>query len=161
MCRGKVLGGSSGINYMVYDRASKPEYDAWASLGTGGGWDWNGLLPYFKMHEQVQPGPPGVFNVSQPQGTNSAFEGKSGPIKVGYSRFYSDLFDPFVKTFTTLFGAKINLEPEGGDATGLFNCQRSVDDATGARSYALTGYFLPAMSRPNLLVLTGAEVTSD
>ena len=51
MPRGKVLGGSSALNYMAFDRASKAEYDAWATLGSTG-WNWNGIWPYMKAAEE-------------------------------------------------------------------------------------------------------------
>ena len=53
MPRGKVLGGSSAINYLMYVRGSKGDYDGWASLGNKG-WDWNGLAAYFKKHQFVE-----------------------------------------------------------------------------------------------------------
>lgn len=45
--QGKVVGGSTKLNRMVFDRGSKSDYDSWAALGNEG-WDWDGLLPYFK-----------------------------------------------------------------------------------------------------------------
>ncbi|KAF9494345.1 alcohol oxidase [Pleurotus eryngii] len=53
--RGKMLGGSSGVNFMVFGRGPSDEYNAWASLGNPG-WDWNGLMSYFKKSETVPPG---------------------------------------------------------------------------------------------------------
>lgn len=52
MPRGKLLGGSSGINYLMYVRGSKKDYDGWEALGNKG-WGWDGLVPYFKKHQTL------------------------------------------------------------------------------------------------------------
>lgn len=57
VARGKMLGGSSGINYLAWDRASKDEYDGWKTLSSNAGdpecqnWDWNGILPFLRKAE--------------------------------------------------------------------------------------------------------------
>lgn len=54
MPRGKVLGGSSAINYLMYVRGSRGDYDGWESLGNKG-WGWEGVAPYFKKHQTLDP----------------------------------------------------------------------------------------------------------
>ncbi|KAF8874407.1 hypothetical protein BD779DRAFT_1804938 [Infundibulicybe gibba] len=159
--RGKALGGSSALNFMVYARASKPEYDAWGALGNPG-WDWDGLLPSFKKSETVTPGQPNVIpGVVGTPGVNPAFEGESGPLRIGFSTnatFSGDLVAPYLSVLLKS-GAHANGDPDSGNATGVFQSPRSVDPATGKRSYSATAFFVPNQNRPNLLVLVGAQAT--
>ena len=53
--RGKLLGGSSAVNYLAWTRASKVEYDTWESFAAGNGWNWNGLLPFFEKVSSIFP----------------------------------------------------------------------------------------------------------
>lgn len=110
-----MLGGSSGLNFMTYGRASSPEYDAWATLGSPD-WNWNNLLPYFKKSETVVPGESGVFpGTTGAPGTDSQYQGKSGPIKVGYntdSTFLSGVLAPYVESFTNV-SSFANPDPVG------------------------------------------------
>jgi|ERR1700761_7123852 len=108
---GKMLGGSSGLNLMVHQRASQEEYDAWADIGAGDGWDWEGLLPFFKLSESVTASSIKIdANASIFPGSDSNFEGRNGPLKVGYNNFHSDTEAPFVNTMTQL-GFPYNSDP--------------------------------------------------
>ncbi|KAG9217865.1 hypothetical protein PLEOSDRAFT_1108467 [Pleurotus ostreatus PC15] len=159
--RGKMLGGSSGVNFMVFGRGSKDEYDAWSFLGNPG-WDWKGLLPYFRKSETVTPGDPDVLpGVSAPPGVNSNFAGNNGPLQIGFNTKKTFVLPELASKFATSFkkvGAFVNPDPDSGNATGVFQTPRSVDPK-GARSYAASAYFAQAQRRANLLVLTGAEAT--
>ncbi|KIK71679.1 hypothetical protein GYMLUDRAFT_186486 [Collybiopsis luxurians FD-317 M1] len=151
MNRGKMVGGTSGINFMIWQRGSKQDYDAWGQLGIGNGWDWDGLLPYFLKTENVHPGPDGL-------GSNTEFNGQSGPLQIQYNNFRSPFETPYAQALESL-GVSFNSAPESGDSTGLFNCQGAVTPATGNRSYATVDYFLPNQGRSNLVVLQNAHVT--
>ena len=114
---GRLLGGSSGINYLVRMRASAPEYDAWNEFGSG--WDWKGLLPYFKAEEsynvydwgtdQIFPGitkaEDEVARQKQPE-----FRGSSGPVQSTHNTVYTELLKPTIDT-TLKFGIKTNRTP--------------------------------------------------
>ncbi|KAG9226738.1 hypothetical protein CCMSSC00406_0008438 [Pleurotus cornucopiae] len=159
--RGKMLGGSSGVNFMVFGRGSSDEYNAWASLGNPG-WDWNGLMSYFKKSETVSPGDANVLpGASTAPGLNTNFAGNNGPLKIGFNTketlLLPDLAAKFATSFTSV-GAFVNPDPDSGNATGIFQSPRSVDPK-GVRSYSASAYFSQAQSRSNLLVLTGAEAT--
>ncbi|KII88352.1 hypothetical protein PLICRDRAFT_175951 [Plicaturopsis crispa FD-325 SS-3] len=170
---GKMLGGSSGLNFMTYGRASSAEYDAWATLGNSN-WTWNSLLPYFKKSEDVTPGESGIFpegttkrsahfkaRASGPPGNDPAFQGKSGPLKIGFNTkatFTTDLLYPYAQSFVNA-GSFVNDDPDSGNGTGIFQSARSVDPAINQRSYSASAFFAPNQHRQNLLVLTGAQAT--
>ncbi|KAF9022992.1 hypothetical protein BDP27DRAFT_1308011 [Rhodocollybia butyracea] len=156
--RGKMLGGSSGLNFMIYQRGSAQDYNAWGQLGIGGGWDWDGLLPYFLRTETVTPGPAGALGFRGQAGESDEFEGRSGPLAIQYNNFYSPIETPYATAMQS-FGVPFNPDPDSGNSTGLFNCAAAVDIKTGNRSYSAVEYFLANEARSNLVVLQGAQAT--
>ncbi|KAH7337844.1 alcohol oxidase [Rhizoctonia solani] len=156
--RGKALGGSSAINLMVFDRASKTEYDAWRTLGNPG-WDWNNLLPYMKSAERFT----GIdlFRANYTHATPGSIfpsQGTKGPIAASFNTWYSDIVVPYRGTMSNL-GVPINFDPDSGDTFGLYNSATAVNRTTGTRSYAANTYFAYNSGRKNLVVLTGAQAT--
>ncbi|EUC63663.1 glucose dehydrogenase, partial [Rhizoctonia solani AG-3 Rhs1AP] len=147
--RGKILGGSSGINIMNFDRGSKVEYDAWAKLGSPG-WDWDGLLPNMKAAELFTGVDPFRLNYTDSD-PNDIFpsQGKNGLVAASYNS----------KESMASLGIPINYDPDSGNAFGTFNSATSVNRTTGRRSYAATTYYAYNAHRPNLVVLTGAQAT--
>ena len=81
--RGKVLGGSSSINVLLYIRGHAADYDAWAATGNRG-WSWDEVLPYFKRSEKRIP-------------TEPKWHGTSGPLLVAPSEIHSPLVEAFLK----------------------------------------------------------------
>ncbi|KDN38596.1 hypothetical protein RSAG8_09383, partial [Rhizoctonia solani AG-8 WAC10335] len=156
--RGKILGGSSAINIMVFDRASKVEYDAWTKLGNPG-WDWNGLLPNMKAAERFTGIDPFRVNYTHAD-PNGIFpsQGESGPVAASYNNWYGDITVPFGKSMANL-GIPTNFDPDSGNAFGTFNSATSINRTTGMRSYAATTYYAYNAHRTNLVVLTGAQAT--
>ncbi|KAJ1300921.1 hypothetical protein OPQ81_003347 [Rhizoctonia solani] len=156
--RGKILGGSSAINIMTFDRGSKVEYDAWAQLGNPG-WDWNGLLPNMKAAERFTGVDPFRVNYTKADANNIfPSQGKDGPVAASYNEWYSDITVPFGKSMANL-GIPVNFDPDSGSAFGTFNSATSVNRTTGRRSYAGTTYYTYNAHRPNLVVLTRAQAT--
>ncbi|KAF8604819.1 alcohol oxidase [Ceratobasidium sp. AG-I] len=156
--RGKVLGGSSAINLMVFNRASKAEYDTWAQLGNSG-WNWDGLLPYMKAAEKFTGIDPFRVNSTTPEsGAIYPTQGRTGPIAASYNSWYSDTVDPYDKTMTKL-NVSQNFNPDSGDPYGLYNSATAVNRTTGKRSYAASTYYAYNAGRPNFVVLTGAQAT--
>ncbi|KAJ3544486.1 hypothetical protein NM688_g5736 [Phlebia brevispora] len=153
--RGKLLGGSSGINAMEWRIASEAEYDAWAALGNPG-WDFEGLQPFFKKAENftVQDGNP-LFPTT---GALTPDKGTQGPIIVSLNLWYSTLIASFLDAVNKL-GFSTNPDPDGGMDAGVANIARSVNNADGTRQYSAVTYLRQAQHRPNLHVLTGAQVT--
>lgn len=140
--KGKVLGGSSAINAMVYLRGNKADYDHWAALGNPG-WSYDEVLPYFKRAENNARG-------------GDAYHGDRGPLHV------SDL--PTPHRFGRLFvqaaqeaGYGLNPDFNGPQQTGFGAYQTTQHQ--GERCSTATAYLRPALSRPNLQVFTGAQTT--
>ncbi|KAG8955206.1 hypothetical protein FRC04_009664 [Tulasnella sp. 424] len=154
--RGKILGGSSALNYMAFDRGSKAEYDAWKQFG-GADWSWDGLLPYFKKAEHVH-GAAVTTPWNDPKIVDILAEGVLGPVQVSYNDWYSDITKPYLDTVSSL-GIQRSTTPDNGDATGVYNCKMSVDRTTGRRSYAANTYHSIASARFNYYVLLGAGAT--
>jgi choline dehydrogenase-like flavoprotein len=82
MPRGKLLGGSSGINYLMYVRGSRKDYDGWKALGNKG-WGWEDLVPYFKKHQTLDIPSDGVRDVDpqlMPYAAADKYHGTNGMI---------------------------------------------------------------------------------
>ncbi|CAE6436115.1 unnamed protein product [Rhizoctonia solani] len=155
MPRGKVLGGSSALNYMAFDRASKVEYDAWETLGSSG-WNWDGLMPYMKMAEDFTNIDP-FRNYTHSSGVYPS-QGINGPIGSSYNVWYSDVTTPYAQSLLKL-GIPANLDPDSGNAFGIYNCAMSVNRTTGKRSYSASTYYAYNAERSNFVVLTGGQAT--
>jgi choline dehydrogenase len=140
--RGKVLGGSSSINAMIYIRGAKSDYDHWQDLGNEG-WSFNNLLPYFKKAEHQERGA-------------SLYHGVNGPLNVADLRYVNPLSRAFIEAGQTL-GLNHNDDFNGESQEGLGLYQ--VTQKNGRRHSAAAAYLKPALSRPNLTVITGAQVT--
>ncbi|CAE6406476.1 Glucose oxidase [Rhizoctonia solani AG-1 IB] len=153
MPRGKILGGSSALNYMAFDRASKAEYDAWATLGSSG-WNWNGIMPYMKIAEDFANTDPFRNLATSPYPS----QGIAGPIGSGYNTWYSDVTRPYGESLVKL-GVPANLDPDSGNAYGLYNCAMTVNRTTGKRTYSASTYYANSAQRSNLVVLTGGQAT--
>ncbi|WP_375473750.1 GMC family oxidoreductase [uncultured Nostoc sp.] len=140
--RGKVLGGSSSINFMMYIRGNPQDYDRWQELGNPG-WSYLNVLPYFKKSEQQQRGA-------------SEFHGVDGELSV------TDLMSPavvsqrFVDACVSM-GYNYNPDFNGVQQEGVGFYQLTVKN--GKRHSAAAAFLLPIFHRPNLTVITGALVT--
>jgi choline dehydrogenase len=139
--RGKVLGGSSSINAMIYIRGNPADYDHWQDLGNAG-WGFADVLPYFKKSENQERG-------------GSEFHGVGGPIHVADPR----CVNPLTRTFLAAaheIGIPSNPDFNGTSQAGAGLYQ--VTQRNGVRCSVVDGYLKPAVDRPNLTVLTGAHV---
>ena len=140
--RGKVLGGSSSVNAMIYTRGHRADYAHWAAEGNPG-WAYEDVLPYFKRAEHNERGA-------------DAFHGSGGPLNV------MDLRSP--NPFAALFveagrqaGLAHNPDFNGAQQEGVGQFQ--VTHKNGERCSAAKAYLTPNLSRPNLRVFTGAHTT--
>ncbi|HZB06878.1 MAG TPA: GMC family oxidoreductase N-terminal domain-containing protein, partial [Thermoleophilaceae bacterium] len=137
--RGKVLGGSSSINAMVYMRGNPLDYDEW-----GPGWTWDEMLPYFKRSEDNESG-------------ESDFHGAGGPLPVSEGRSRNPLGQMFLDS-ATAHGLSLNEDFNGPEQDGVGWYQ--VTHRNGARASAAVAYLHPAMTRPNLTVETHVHALS-
>jgi choline dehydrogenase len=136
--RGKVLGGSSSINGLVYIRGQPEDYDGWGMPG----WSFRELLPYFKKSE------------NQARGAD-AWHGAGGPLEVGDLERH-ELCDAFIETAAAL-GIPRNPDFNGASQEGTGYYQATT--CRGRRCSTATGYLRPAEKRPNLRVLVNTLVT--
>lgn len=139
--RGKTLGGSSSINAMCYIRGDKKDYDDWQAQGATG-WGWDSVQPYFLKSENQQHGA-------------SEDHGDQGQLSVSDLRHVSPLSESFVESADEV-GLNTLEDFNLTDREGLGFYQ--VTQVNGQRCSAAKGYLKPALSRPNLTVLTHAQV---
>jgi choline dehydrogenase len=141
--RGRVIGGSSSINGLVYIRGQPEDYDHWGQLGNRG-WTWDDCLPYFRAAERWE-------------GEGNAARGKDGPLftsKMDHSPICATVIEAG-KQLGLEYREDVNdLPPGAGDSIGW--CQQT----RGGRRRASTArtYLHPALSRPNLQLITNALV---
>ncbi len=144
--RGKVLGGSSSINAMVYMRGHKSDYDHWAEQGNPG-WSYADVLPYFKKAENNER----TFDAK-----DASFHGTGGPLNVMDLRSPSKYGPIFIEA------GKQAGHPESKDFNGAEQHGLGMHQVThknGERWSAAKGYLTPNLARPNLTVITSAHTT--
>ena len=142
--RGRVVGGSSSINAMIYIRGNKYDYNTWRDEHGCDGWGYNDVLPYFIRAEHNSRGA-------------SAYHGGSGPLSVVDPKFKSAAAVAFVESATRA-GAVANPDFNGQHQDGVGFYQLTQKD--GRRWSAADAYLHPAETRPNLTVITDALATS-
>lgn len=140
--RGKVLGGSSSVNAMIYARGHASDYDAWAAAGNPG-WSWAEVLPYFRKAEHNERGA-------------DAFHGTGGPLNVMDLRS-PNRFGPVFVEAGKQAGFPENRDFNGASQEGVGLYQ--VTHRNGERYSAAKAYLAPNRGRPNLHVITGAHAT--
>lgn len=138
--RGKVLGGSSGINGMYHLRGNRADYDAWAAAGAKG-WDYASLLPFFRRSETAP-------------GRDPAYRGTDGPMLVTVPPGRDPLWEACYEA-TIEAGYPANPDGNGPEATGVSWNEMNV--VAGVRQSAADAYLRPLV-RENLTVLTDAQV---
>jgi choline dehydrogenase len=140
--RGKVLGGCSSINGMIYMRGQARDYDQWRQAGNRG-WGWDDVLPYFKRSEDYVHGA-------------DAMHGAGGEWRVEEQRLSWEILDAFREA-----AAEVGIPSTGdfnrGDNEGCGYFQ--VNQRRGVRWSTAKAFLRPAMARPNLKVLTEAQAT--
>ena len=139
--RGKMLGGSSGINAMVYIRGQREDYDHWAALGNPG-WGWSDVLPFFIKSE-------GNDSLGAP------LHGRDGPLKVSRLRSDNPLQDAWLAAGREA-GHTINADFNGDTQEGVGIYQVTQD--RGERCSAARAYLWPHRARPNLRITAQAQV---
>ncbi|SFG48296.1 choline dehydrogenase [Novosphingobium sp. CF614] len=144
--RGKVLGGSSMINGMLYARGHSRDFDEWRQLGNEG-WSYDDVLPYFRKSENHW-------------GLADDWHGKGGPLTITQQSRNTDLYRRFIETVKKLGYEERDTFHRASDSGGQegwgappFCIHEGTRASTAAR------FLIPALARPNLKVVTGALVT--
>ncbi|MDP6691478.1 MAG: choline dehydrogenase [Alphaproteobacteria bacterium] len=140
--RGKVLGGSSAINAMIYTRGHPWDYDHWAELGNPG-WAFADVLPYFKHSQNQERG-------------GDDHHGTGGPLNVADLRSPNPLARAFVDAAAEMQLPR-NDDFNGPEQEGVGRYQ--VTQINGERCSAARAFLTPALARDNLAVLTGVQAT--
>ena len=141
--RGRMLGGSSSMNAMIYIRGNREDYDSWRDDYGCTGWGYADLMPYFKRAEDNSRGP-------------SAYHGTGGPLSVSDLKHRSGMTRAFVAAARES-GLPANADFNGARQDGVGFYQ--VTQRDGRRWSAADAYLRPALGRPNLTVATDSRAT--
>lgn len=142
--RGRCIGGTGSINYMIYLRGHPADYNTWSQMGATG-WGWDGVLPYFKKAENWEvDGDPSIH-------------GDGGPLTVTKPGERSPLTETFIQACQQA-GIPFNGDLNGTELDGCGYFPATLQD--NRRGGTAQTYLSAAMGRPNLTVVTGATVMS-
>src|SRR5262245_20263092 len=144
--RGKVLGGSSSINGMIFQRGNPLDYERWAEQPGIGAWDYAHCLPYFKRLETALAAAP-----------DDPYRGHAGPLVLERGPAASPLFTAFFEAVQQA-GYVLTDDVNGYRQEGFAAFDRNIH--RGRRLSAATAYLQPALHRRNVEVRTGAAVTT-
>ena len=140
--RGKVLGGSSALNGLLYVRGQRQDYDRWAELGNTG-WGWDDVMPYFKKSEDNERGA-------------GEFRGAGGPLSVSDPTFRHPICDAWIAAAKAA-GYPENPDYNGATQEGVGYFQLTT--SKGRRASTAVAFLNPARSRSNLKIFTNAHVS--
>nr|XP_018904350.1 PREDICTED: glucose dehydrogenase [FAD, quinone]-like [Bemisia tabaci] len=143
--RGKVMGGSSVLNYMIFTRGNYRDFNHWEELGNPG-WSWENVLPYFKKLEDM--------TIEGPR-SDTRMHGRNGPMTISEAPFETIISKAFVTGGTELGYSRVNVNSER--QTGF--SRLPVTLRNGTRCSTSRGYLHPARNRRNLHVRKYSQVT--
>ena len=143
--RGKVLGGSSSVNAMIYTRGHASDYNHWAELGNEG-WDYESVLPYFKKSERQQRGA-------------DHYHGDEGSMDIVDTNFHFPASEAFIEACEQA-NIPRNRDLNGSSYEGVdfFQLNQTLK---GKRGHAADSFLNPVLDRPNLTVITYAYVKKN
>lgn len=178
--RGRVLGGTSALNFMAWNRGHREDYDAWAKLGNRG-WGWDDLLyvfgslnfisstlalppvdvltgfrPFFRRSENFHP-PSAAHQEKYQSSYIPKFNGIGGPLHTTHVKQYGPAHQYWHETLNRL-NIPSNRDSLAGVNTGAWNMVCTIDPHRQERSYSASAYYAPIAQRPNLHLLTDATV---
>ncbi|KAF7343506.1 Pyranose dehydrogenase 1 [Mycena sanguinolenta] len=153
--RGFVLGGSSSVNYLIYTRGARDDFDRFARVTGDEGWSWDSLIPYILKNERF--GLPADHHNTTNQ-FDPKVHGFNGINSVSLAGFPSDIDSRVFEATDELSEFPFNLDMNSGNTIGIGWMQATIKD--GSRSSSATSYLAPEfVNRPNLHVLLNARVT--
>ncbi|MBA3870925.1 MAG: GMC family oxidoreductase N-terminal domain-containing protein [Anaerolineae bacterium] len=144
--RGKVLGGSSAINALLYVRGNKRDYDLWADLGNEG-WSFDDVLPYFKKSENYDLGASDIHGVGGPLNLKQKVASESAPAELAFIQACNE------------YGFKGPVDFSTGQQDNAVGFHQITVNPDGTRASAATAFLNPIRNRPNLTIETHAHVT--
>jgi choline dehydrogenase len=153
---GKIVGGTSMINGMMYIRTAVPEIDGWERLGAKG-WNWETLFPFYKGIERfVDPTPE---QTKAGAGVVPEFHGRDGDVAVSFpdQLLTGDLCSTLATTWEAL-GVKSRPDANGGKVQGYTVRPMMVDRESGVRASAATAFYYPISERPNVRLIQGTAL---
>jgi choline dehydrogenase len=139
--RGRVLGGSSSLNGLIYVRGARADFDHWAGLGNVG-WGWDDVLPVYRRMEDFDGGA-------------SELRGVGGPVRVSGQYPLAPIHEAIIAAAESV-GIRRNRDYNAGELDGVSQQQLTIKD--GKRHSAAGAYLRPVMGDPNLTLLTGSHV---
>ncbi|GAA5901199.1 hypothetical protein JCM5296_006295 [Sporobolomyces johnsonii] len=156
--RGKLLGGSSALNFMAWTRGFKLDYDSWSNLGNTG-WTWDSLLPYFMKSEKFTTPTGNNLNVTPVY--DASVHGTEGPVEVSFSPYISEQFTGFYDGLRTL-NVSVAEDLNDGGMHGVSWSMSTVSLGGLENQHRVTSqsaYIDPIiLSRANLALMTGVQV---
>ncbi|TVY45866.1 Dehydrogenase [Lachnellula occidentalis] len=151
--RGRVLGGSSAINFSAIFYPSKGNFNAWASLGNPG-WTGEDMVPYFQKFHTFHPPSEALKKQLSLDYMNVSDQGHDGPLPVIFGDGYGPFNEAWVETFREL-GYHLPSDPIKGEKLGAFTVPTSINPEDNSRAYSASAYYSEEIrKRPNLTVLT-------
>lgn len=142
--KGRVVGGTSVLNFMVFNRGHRKDFDGWAKAGNTG-WSYDDVLKYFIKMEDVRV----------PELRDLPYRGKKGPMTIEHSKFQSKLLDAFLEAGKSM-GYDVN-DPNGADMLGFSKIQGTIRN--GRRCSTAKAYLRPIVNRKNLHLSVKSWVT--
>ena len=139
--RGRVLGGSSSLNAMVYVRGHAHDQNRWANEIGDPTWDYDHVLPYFKRAQNHQEGA-------------TEYRGSDGPLHVSYGDVTNPLYNAFIEAGVQA-GYPRSDDLNGYQQEGFGRLDMTVNPNSGTRWNTASAYLRPVRNRPNLTVITG------
>lgn len=142
--KGRVVGGTSVLNFIMFNRGHRKDYDGWAASGNTG-WSFEEVLPYFKKLEDVRI----------PELRDLPYRGRKGPMTIEYSKFKSQLLGAFLEAGQSL-GYDLN-DPNGEEMLGFSKIQATIRN--GRRCSTAKAYLRSIVNRRNLHLSVKSWVT--
>jgi len=157
LTRGKLLGGSSAINVLALIYPHRSTIDAWEKELGNKGWNFDDLAPYYRKAISTQEPEDAAAKALDTHYLDKKVHDTVGPIQSSFPKFYSPLGEAWGPTFKNL-NLTTTADPSSGEGYGAYTSLATIDTKTAERSHSGSAYYEPAASRPNLHLVTDAQV---
>ena len=154
--RGKVLGGSSALNFLVWQRGYKGEFDDLAKLGNEG-WSWDDYATFSRKSATLEK-PSTELQKANLATCDDQLHGKDGPVQTSYSKWYTEAQKPWFEALKQLGLVNVS-DGLSGSNSGFWVSPVTIDPKKSIRSYAANAHYAPNATRENLKVIAGAHAS--